>query len=1098
MFADDFVEREGRFVDHVRLMHPNGPVMGVEGSRASLALGTPWPNPARDLVVAALALSAVLTARPADCAWRVFGTRDGLYGARVSAIAGDNQGNLWLANGAVTRTDGLRWRTFTAAEGAPVGNPSTIVVDANSQIWVGSGSGALSRYDGTRWETLYAPYVGGGEGIGSLVVDRRGTVWLGTETGLRRFDVSTRTSTFVPEATSGINDGVQALAEDHNGVLWVASGYSGVTRFDGTSWRHFTPQDGPGDYTVISIAEDTAGNLWFGTTNGLRRFDGAAWTTFASADTVSLGWVRDILPDREGNIWVPVDGRGLARYDGSRWRVFSTRDGLISDTLTPLFEDSSEQLWFAVAEGVARWDRVAMRTYTTSDGMGGNAVTSMTEDARGVYWVSTPFAGITRLQSSQFSVLGSGGGIDLTYAKVLSADREGSVWFSTLPGVTRYHPDSAVVWKAYTTANTQGGLLVDDVTDVFEDQAGAHWFTHYYNYSTDAPGGASRLDASGWSAPVRGRYKFTAGINGSDGSVLFADSDIGLRHYDPQAERLDTYRYPMGPTVEDVAEGSPGEYWAAIQGVGAARWDGAWRSFRTGDGLPSSAGRSILRDRIGRIWVGCQSTDYAATNGGVAQYDGERWRSVTTVDGLPSNDVYSLFEDRDGTLWIGTGRGLVRYDPDRIAPHALFSDPLPRAISPDRTSGATFAVAFKETEGIEFSWSLDGSAWSAWSTTNAWIADSLWDGVHRVECRARDVWGNVDSAPSVATFEIDATPPTPVLARPVFGEALRGVVRIEGTASDPRFRSYRVEFRASSAAWLPVAPEAASPVTGGIVATWDTRSLADGPYDLRLAVLDTLGLAGTVEIRVIVDNQEPFSDVTAPARVSANDGGDVFLTHSEAHLYFPPHALERDAVVGISPLLAGEVPADPGGGALLVLNGYEVSLGGVPLLKPALLELSTAGLSRPGSMHLAIYQSGSDGVWRHKGGTVESSGRITTTITEPGRFAVYAESTPLAGGGGIARISMTPRVLSRSGGFSRSEVAIGFELARAGAATVTIYNRAGRLVKEVASGIAAGTGANIVRWDGRNREGDPVVDGLYLIVVDALGETKTATLAVVR
>jgi flagellar hook assembly protein FlgD len=43
-----------------------------------------------------------------------------------------------------------------------------------------------------------------------------------------------------------------------------------------------------------------------------------------------------------------------------------------------------------------------------------------------------------------------------------------------------------------------------------------------------------------------------------------------------------------------------------------------------------------------------------------------------------------------------------------------------------------------------------------------------------------------------------------------------------------------------------------------------------------------------------------------------------------------------------------------------------------------------------------------------------------------------------------------------------------------------------------------GAGANLVRWDGRDRSGAYVADGIYLVTVEALGETRRNTLAVVK
>jgi len=99
---------------------------------------------------------------------------------------------------------------------------------------------------------------------------------------------------------------------------------------------------------------------------------------------------------------------------------------------------------------------------------------------------------------------------------------------------------------------------------------------------------------------------------------------------------------------------------------------------------------------------------------------------------------------------------------------------------------------------------------------------------------------------------------------------------------------------------------------------------------------------------------------------------------------------------------------------------------------------------------------------------------------------------------GVTSISFTPRVFSPTGGFGNSSVAIGFTLGRAGNVTVKVYSRSGRLLRVVADAQVFNAGANLVRWDGRDRGGSVVVDGIYVVTLEALGETHKKTLAVVR
>jgi hypothetical protein len=456
--------------------------------------------------------------------------------------------------------------------------------------------------------------------------------------------------------------------------------------------------------------------------------------------------------------------------------------------------------------------------------------------------------------------------------------------------------------------------------------------------------------------------------------------------------------------------------------------------------------------------------------------------------------------DHTGRIWFGA----TLYEPDHRPPQtSLISRP--PSLSTARAQTVTYVAAWGEVEDVEFSYSLDGAPWSPWLAfgPNAWTGRDLADGTHRFRVRARDKELNVDETPATAVFEIDATPPTPALSSPTFGEAVRDSVTIRGTANDLRFKEYRVEVRPAGTSWDSLSATllvlSTSPVDANVLAGWNTAPLPDGDYELRVSVTDTLGLTGTTQIAVVVDNHEPYAIQTTPARVSAAAGGDVYTTNREAHFYFPPHGFAEDAVVTISPLADGIVPDSLDLGVTRVLSGYELAWGSARLVKPCTLELSYAGTSIPAGRSPSLYVSGADLVWRRVGGTVEvHARRMVAPISEPGRYALFAEVGSVTGPGTLSTISLTPRVFSPRGNFSSSEIAIGFTLGRPGAATVKIYNRAGRLVKEILSAAPMGAGANLVRWNGRDRDGVIVENGLYLLIVEALGERQTRALAVVK
>jgi hypothetical protein len=74
---------------------------------------------------------------------------------------------------------------------------------------------------------------------------------------------------------------------------------------------------------------------------------------------------------------------------------------------------------------------------------------------------------------------------------------------------------------------------------------------------------------------------------------------------------------------------------------------------------------------------------------------------------------------------------------------------------------------------------------------------------------------------------------------PTAGSALQGVVTIEGRADHPDFAYYELSFtyaNHTNPTWFLITERLSTPVSNGPLGLWDTTSIADGNYILRLEV----------------------------------------------------------------------------------------------------------------------------------------------------------------------------------------------------------------------------------------------------------------------
>jgi ligand-binding sensor domain-containing protein len=110
---------------------------------------------------------------------------------------------------------------------------------------------------------------------------------------------------------------VNALAQDANGAIWVATAGQGVYRFAAEAWTQLLPAVGGvklPSTEVLCVTPAGDGSVWFGTYQaGAARFDGTNWQAFTVANGLVNPDVNDIYVDSTGVVWFATSG-GVTAY----------------------------------------------------------------------------------------------------------------------------------------------------------------------------------------------------------------------------------------------------------------------------------------------------------------------------------------------------------------------------------------------------------------------------------------------------------------------------------------------------------------------------------------------------------------------------------------------------------------------------------------------------------------------------------------------------------------------------------------------------------------------------------------------------------------
>jgi hypothetical protein len=208
------------------------------------------------------------------------------------------------------------------------------------------------------------------------------------------------------------------------------------------------------------------------------------------------------------------------------------------------------------------------------------------------------------------------------------------------------------------------------------------------------------------------------------------------------------------------------------------------------------------------------------------------------------------------------------------------------SLAPGSPSNAPVTVSFSAGDGTgsgvsATSYRVDGgSVLQGASVIISAPGDHSNDGGHLVEFFSTDEVGNVEVTKSV-TVVIDTTAPNGTPGDP--GDFLRGIANLTYSTTATDVSSVQFQFSpASAGAWSNIGAADLSPPYG---ASWTTNLVADGPYDLRVVVTDSVGNVSNEllpDLPKTVDNTAPSGSLTSPAAASFVSGSvDVTATGTD-------------------------------------------------------------------------------------------------------------------------------------------------------------------------------------------------------------------------
>ena len=218
-------------------------------------------------------------------------------------------------------------------------------------MWATTGNGGLARLQNGKWVTVSTNAGWSGQRATCVASDGLGGVWIGTfRAGLHHWQNGTTSALGRSDGLGG--ESVRALFVDKQNDLWIGlESPTGLQRQREGRLQSFVPP--AGSRPVRAIAEDAAGTVWMGTSDGfLLRVSGDLLVDETARTLSRPKPIRSLHAAPGGGLWIGYAGAGLGRWREGRFERVTTGQGLHDDDICAIATDGRGGLWCAGDHGL--------------------------------------------------------------------------------------------------------------------------------------------------------------------------------------------------------------------------------------------------------------------------------------------------------------------------------------------------------------------------------------------------------------------------------------------------------------------------------------------------------------------------------------------------------------------------------------------------------------------------------------------------------------------------------------------------------------------------------------------------------------------------
>ena len=382
----------------------------------------------------------------------------------------------------------------------------------------------------------------------------------------------------------------------------------------------------------------------------------------ATIDDFGSGQIKCIYQDKQGFIWIGATS-GAYRFDGQDFTVLPLHDSILNRSITAIFEDSKNTLWFGFEDGnILKSDRFQVTAFKQKNKLPKSKITAMTEDKDNNLWFGTYGEGLFVNSGNDLVQINAEKGLSDDYIYTIVPDKNGNIWAGTDNGISVCSIDSGQPSLRVLSVNEGLPDFIVRSLKMYED--GKVW---------------AGMDDKGVSCydPKQDKFEITSGIidwnNGSvndiaifNESIWIATSGNGLISYDYASGKLKSISSPQNINlnrINNMLQDREGNIWLISNKEILLSYGNRLEFMNSSDEVSFTNIHAIYCDHEDNIWfANDKGIHYFKPDGSDSE---KKLNSISLSFLKGESKIMSLFRDLYGYVWIGTfGQGLIRLDPE--------------------------------------------------------------------------------------------------------------------------------------------------------------------------------------------------------------------------------------------------------------------------------------------------------------------------------------------------------------------------------------------------------------------------------------------------